>query len=164
MASIYSAYSAALPTTAAPVKLATGTAIKTLMQVAIPAGENIRIVEWGISLDTPASASIVAAELVQTDVAATTGTSFTPIGVNADGLTNASACVGGTALTCFGPSVEGTTTATRIVDVQLLVPPFVFVKQWPLGRECSIPASKFVRVRVTASVTCNAYAYVIWEE
>lgn len=164
MASIYYAQNGALPTTAATVKVATGTAIKTLMQIAVPSGENIRIVEWGISLDTPASAAIVACELLQTDVAASTGTSFTPEGYNQDGLASASQCVGGAALTCFSPSTEGSTTVSRIIDTQLIVPPFTYVKQWPLGREAAIPSSKFVRVRVTASVTCNAYCYVIWEE
>jgi len=161
---LYQAFSQALPTTAAPVKVATGTAIKTLMQVAVPSGITIRVVEWGISLDTPASASIVAVELVQTDVAASTGTSFTPMGLNQDGLGSASGCVGGTALTCYQPTAEGTITATREFDTKLLAPPYDYVKQFPLGREPSVPVSRFLRVRVTASVTCNAYAYIVWEE
>lgn len=163
MASLYWVQSCAFSTTAAPVKVATGTAIKTLLQVATPSTERLKVVEWGISFDTPASASIIACELVQTDVAATTGTSITPQPYE-DPNDPASFCVGGTGATCFQPSVEGTTTATRIGDLQLIVPPYVYVKQWPLGREFGVPVSKFLRVRITASVTCNAYAYVIWEE
>jgi hypothetical protein len=163
MASLYWAQSCAFSTTAAPVKVATGTAIKTLLQVATPSTERIKVVEWGISFDAPASASVIACELVQTDVAATTGTSITPAPYDDPNLP-ASLCVGGAAATCFQPSVEGSTTVTRPGDLQLIVPPYTYVKQWPLGREFGVPVSKFLRVRVTASVTCNAYAYVIWEE
>ena len=163
MATLYWVQNAAFPTTAAPVKVATGTAIKTLVQVATPSTQRIKIVEWGISLDTPASAAVVAAELVQTDVAASTGTSITPQPYD-DANDPPSFFVGGAALTCFSPAAEGSTTATRAGDLQLIVPPFSYLKQWPLGREFSVPVSRFLRVRVTASVTCNAYAYIIWEE
>ena len=163
MASIYWVQSAAFQTTAAPVVVATGTAIKTLIQIGIPSTQRIKVVEWGISFDTPGSAGTVKCELVQTDVAATTGTSITPQPYE-DANDPASACAGGAALTCFQPSAEGSTTVVRVGDLQLITPPYIYVKQWPLGREFGAPVSKFLRVRVTASVTCNAYAYVIWEE
>ena len=102
MAILYWVQNCAFPTTAAPVKTATGTAIKTLLQVATPSTQKIKVVEWGISLDTPASASIVAAELIQTDVAASTGTSITPQPYD-DANAPPSFCVGGAALTCFNP-------------------------------------------------------------
>lgn len=163
MATLYWAQNAAFSTTAAPVKVATGTAIKTLLQVATPSTERFKVVEWGISFDTPASASIIAVELVQTDVAASSGTSLTPQPYE-DPNNPASLCIGGAALTCFSPSAEGSTTVTRIGDLQLIVPPYNYVKQWPLGREFGVPVSRFLRARVTASVTCNAYCYIIWEE
>jgi hypothetical protein len=165
MASIYWVQNCAFQTTAAPAGFATGTAIHTHLQVATPAASTIRIIEWGISLDTPATATVAKCELVDTGaVGATVGTSETPAAYNADGSLSASACVGGTAATCYQPSTEGTITAVRTVDMQLLVPPFVYVKQWPLGREPYLAVSRFLRVRVTTAVTCNAYAYVIWEE
>jgi hypothetical protein len=131
--------------------------------VATPSTQKIKVVEWGISLDAPASASVVAAELVQTDVAASTGTSITPQPYD-DANAPPSFCVGGAALTCFNPTAEGSTTVTRQGDLQLITPPFNYVYPWPLGREWSVPVSRFMRIRVTASVTCNAYAYIIWEE
>jgi len=164
MASLYYALSCALPSTAAPVKVATGTTLKILQQVATPSTEAIRIVEWGVTLDTPATASIVAAELVSVDVAASVGTSFTPMPFNADGSLIASLCAGGAALTCFQPTTQNSPTASREYDVKLLVPPYDYVKQWPLGREPYVPVSRYLQVRVTASVTCNAYSYIIWEE
>lgn len=162
---IYFAANGASPTTAAQVIMATTAAINTLLQVATPSTTGITILEWGISLDTPASAATVKTELLQTDVAATGGTSLTPT-IWGDPNAPASLCVGGTGATMFndGAITEGTITATRMFDVQVLTPPFVYVKQYPLGREPEVPISKFLRVRVTASVTCNAYAYVIWEE
>lgn len=163
MATLYWVQNAAFQTTAAPVKVATGTAIKTLLQVATPSTQRIKIVEWGYSLDTPASASIVAVELVQTDVAATTGTAITPQPYD-DPNDPPSFCVGGTALTCFSPTVEGSTTVTRSGGLHLVVPPYLYEKQWPLGREWSVPVSRFLRVRMTATVTCNVYTYLVWEE
>ena len=154
---------AAFPTTAAPAKVATTTSIKTLLQIGIPATNAIRVVEWGISMDTPLTASIVAAELFACTGAASTGTTLTPSTYNDLGGV-ASLCVGGAALTCWSPSNEGTAAAVRPFDLQLLTPPCVYVKQWPLGREPQTNVSTFVRVRVTASVACNAYTYILYEE
>ena len=164
MASLYWAQNCAAQTTAAPAGYATGTAIHTHLQIATPSTEIIRVVEWGVSLSAPGSATLAYCELVQTDVAASGGTSYTPQVYNGDSSTVASLCVGGAALTCYQPSTEGSTTATRNFDIQLLVPPFVYVKQWPLGREPYMPVSKFLRARITTAVTCTAYVYVIWEE
>jgi hypothetical protein len=72
--------------------------------------------------------------------------------------------VGGAALTCYSPSGEGTITATRVFDVQFVAPTNQYVKQFPLDREPTVPVSKFLRVRVTAPVTVNAYCYILWEE
>lgn len=160
---VYQVQNAAYPTTAAPVKVATGTAIKTLLQIGIPSNVAIRIVEWGISFDTPATASVVACELFACTGAASTGTSITPSSYNDLGGV-LSLCVGGAALTCFSPGTEGTVAAYRPFDLQLVVPPAQYVHQWPLGREPQTNVSTFVRVRVTASVACNVYAWVLWEE
>lgn len=163
MANLYIAYSSAVPTTASQAVTATGTAIKTLLQVATPSTENLKIVEWGISFDGSAAATPLICELIQTDVAATGGTSLTPTVFSPDNAP-ASLCVGGTGATCFGPSAEGTITATRVFDAQLVAPTNQYVKQYPLGREPLVPVSKFLRVRVKAGTTVNAIAYIIWEE
>lgn len=162
MATLYWAHNGAAPTTAAAVKVATGTAIKTLLQIATPSTMRIKVVEWGISFDGFAAATPVACELIQTDVAATV-TSFTPQ-LYDDPNGPASFCVGGSTATGYTATAEGTITATRYGDLQLIAPTNQYVKQWPLGREFQVPASKFLRVRVTAGTTVNAYTYVIWEE
>lgn len=163
MANTYIAWSSASPTSASQAVTATGTGIKTLVQVATPSTENIRVIEWGISFDGSAAATPGIVELLQTDVAATGGTSFTPV-VYYDPNSPPSLCVGGTGATGFGFSAEGTVAATRVFDGQLIAPTNQYVKQFPLGREAGIPVSKFLRVRVKFATTVNALAYIIWEE
>jgi hypothetical protein len=161
---LYWAANGASPTTAAQVSVLTGTSIKTLLQIATPATTNLTVVEWGISfVGTTATDAPVKVELLQTDVAATSGTSLTPT-IWGDPNSVASLCVGGTGATCFSPSAEGSIAATRMFDLQHIPPTGSYFKQFPLGREPEVPASKFLRVRVTATVTVGAYCYVIWEE
>jgi hypothetical protein len=73
---------------------------------------------------------------------------------------------GGTTHTGFATAAvtEGTVAAYRLFDLQHISPTTGYVKQWPLGREPTVPVSKLVRVRVTATATVNAYIYVIWGE
>lgn len=160
----YIAFNGASPTTAAQVAVATGSAIKTLLQVATPSTTKITLVEWGISFNASAAAVPIVCELLQTDVAATTGTGLTPTLWGESGNDPPSLCVSGTGATCFSPSAEGSIGATRVFDVQFVAPTNQYFKQFPLGREPVIPISKFLRVRVTAPVTVNAYCYIIWEE
>ena len=155
---LYIAFNAAYPTTAAPVKVATGTAIKTMLQISTPASVAVRIVEWGISFDTPASASVIACELFGTTVGATSGTAITPTEYSSF------SAVPSLTTTIWSPGTEGTVANYRPFDLQQIVPPVQYVKQWPLGREPQANLSQFVRVRVTASVTCNCSTYIIWEE
>lgn len=163
MANLYWAMNGAFPTTAAPVKVTTGTSIKTLLQVATPSTQSIVVVEWGISFDGLAAATPIECELVVTDVAATVS-SLTPQSYDLSADAPASLCVGGTSATGYTSTSEGTITATRYADLQLVAPTSQYVKQWPLGREFYVPVSKFLRVRVTAGAAVNAYCYVIWEE
>lgn len=157
----YIAFNGASPTTAAQVKVTTGTAVKTLLQIAIPSTTSITIIEWGISFDGSAAATPIEAELLQTDVAATV-TSLTPTIYGVD--TTPSLCVGGTAATGYTASAEGTITATRVFDAQLISPTNQYWKQYPLGREPVVPLSKFLRVRVTTAAAVNAYCYIVWSE
>jgi hypothetical protein len=160
---VYFAANGASPTTAAQVAVATGAAIKTLLQIATPSTDDILVIEWGISFNGSAAATPIVCELLQTDVAATGGSSLTPT-LWGDANHPASACVGGTGATCYSPGTEGTITATRMLDVQFVAPTNQYWKQFPLGREPHVPVSKFLRVRVTAPATVNAYTYIIWQE
>lgn len=165
MATLYWTANGAMPTTAALTPITTGTAIKTLLQIASSATRPLKVVEWGISFDGAAAAAGIRAELIQTDVAATV-TAHVAAGVQPydDPNAPASTVTLSTTATGYTASAEGSITATRYGDLQLVQPTNQYVKQWPLGREFQVPVSKFLRVRVTATVAVLAYTYVIWEE
>ncbi|MGH7743297.1 MAG: hypothetical protein ACREQ5_00545 [Candidatus Dormibacteria bacterium] len=165
MPDLYFAANGAMPTTAALVPFTTGTAIKTLLQIATPSTRPLTVVEWGISFDGSAAATPIRCELIQTDVAATV-TAHVTAGVQPynDPNSPASLVTLGTAATGYTASAEGTITTTRTGDIQLVAPTNQYVKMFPEGREFQIPISKFLRVRVTATAAVNAYTYVIWGE
>ena len=159
---LYVAHNGASPTTAAQVKVTTGTSIKTLLQVATPSTREIRVVEWAISFDASAAATPIAVELLQTDVAATV-TSLTPT-LYSSPNGPASLCVGGASATGYTATAEGTITATRVFAAELIAPTAQFVYQFVPGREPVVPVSKFLRIRVTAGAAVNAYCRLVWEE
>ncbi len=161
---LYIAFNGATPTTAAQVVMACTTSINTLLQVATPSTCQINVVEWGISFDNTTANVPGKCELLQTDVAATAGTSLTPTPYGCD--QTASLCVGGTGATMFndGAITEGSITATRVFDAVLLPPTQPYFKQFPLGREPVVLVSKFLRVRVTFPTAVNAYCYIVWSE
>jgi len=158
-----------MQTTAAPGKVATGTSIKTLLQ--IKPLVQCRIVEWGISFDGNAAATPGQVELVETGTVAATVTAF----VNND-ITKldgeallfgdpTSAIFGvGTGASGYTASAEGSITAVRDLDApQLIAPTSQFVKQFPLGYRPLLQANNFTRIRVTFGASINAYCYAIVE-
>jgi hypothetical protein len=163
---IYQAFNGVQPSTAAQVAVTTGTAIKTLLQLATPSTCPITIIEWGISFDGSAAATPIKVELLNCTGAATV-TAFTAstdlIKFNDPGLPTSLLTVGTTA-SGYTASGEGTAANVRELDVQFIAPTNQYVKQFPLGREPSCAVSTFVRVRVTAGAAVNAYCYVIWSE
>ncbi|MCK2214297.1 hypothetical protein MF672_010910 [Actinomadura sp. ATCC 31491] len=162
---LYMAANGAMATTAELSPVTTGTAIKTLLQIATPSTRGIRVVEWGISFDGAAAATPIRCELIDTNVAATV-TAHVAAGVQpySDPGATASLMTLGTSATGYTATAEGSITATRTGDVQLIAPTTQYIKQWPLGREFAVAASRFLRVRVKAGAAVNAYCYVIWEE
>lgn len=165
MPNTFIAYNGAMPTTAALAPVTTGTAIKTLLQIATPSTCEMRISEWGISFDGSAAATPIKVELVDTNVAATV-TAHVAAGVMPlnDTGTVASKMTLGTSATGYTASAEGSITATRLLDYQQIAPTGQFVKQWPLGLEPEVAVSRFLRVRVTAGAAVNAVCYVVWSE
>lgn len=165
MGKIYMAFNGPKPTTAAPASVTTGTAIKTLLQLATPSTEDLRVCEWGISFDGSSAATPIKVELIQTDVAATVTALASGDIVSLNQPNDPGSLLTlGTSASGYTGSVEGTITATRMLDLQLIAPTSQYVKQFPLGREPVVPLSKFLRIRVTAGTAVNAYCYIIWEE
>lgn len=156
-----------MPTTAMSVKQPTGTAIRTMLQIApsIP----IKVNGWGISFDGSAAATPGQCELLETGtVAATALTTLaaadvTPLDYVSDALSASTVLSFGTGATGFAAATptEGTITATRRGDLQQIPPSSLYAAYWPLSNEFFVPSGRFLRVRVLLGATVNAYIYVI---
>jgi hypothetical protein len=155
----YIAYSAAMPTTAAPVAVATGTAIKTIMRVTAGANNPLKVWKWGIDFDGTGTTPIKC-ELIHTTTVAPTDTAGAVYNYGTDMPAAASG-----ASTGYNASAEGSVVATtRLGALQQILPGNFFSNEWSLGREFYVPPSGVLRVRVTASATVNAYAFIAWDE
>lgn len=148
--------------TAAPASVATGTAIKTMLQLKTGTPKS-RIVEWGYSFDTVPAAA-VKVELIETGtVFATVTTIGSGIRAHNDVTGPASQAVAGTSASGFTSTVEGTVTASRLLAYQAEWSQ-QFKQQFPLGREPEINGGSALRIRVTTGTTINMSCYIVWEE
>ncbi len=157
-----------MQTTASFASVATGTALKTMLQVKPSATITAKIKEWGFSFNGFAAALPGKVELIETDVAATVTASvandITKLDANAlsggDPTTNL--IVVGTTSTGYTSSNEGTPAAVRNLDGPIFSPPTQpFYKQFPLGLEPIIQISKFARIRVLFGTDVGMYCYLI---
>ncbi len=153
--------------TAAPAKVATGTSIKTLLQLSTSSTMSLEVIEWGISFDGSAAATPGACELVDTTAISATVTTSAAADLNkistaATGM--ASQLTLGTSNTGFTATIEGSVTAVRQFDFQLLPPTAPYIKQFPLERGPTMLLSEFLRVRVTFGTSINALTYIVWAE
>jgi hypothetical protein len=177
-AKTYLIHNSAAVTTAAPVKQPTGTAIRTMMQLAPAAGYPIRIIEWGCSFDASAAATPGQVELFATTVAATgLSTAYVAGDIQPYGDPNTTANTAGTGgvpfnlgtgLSGFATAAvtEGTVANARMFDCQMIAPTNQYVKQFPLSREPELNGKQtveFLRIRMTFGTSVNAYCYVIVE-
>jgi hypothetical protein len=165
MANVYTIYSGPFPAAAAQTKVATGTVIKTLLQVKLGTQRKAKIIEWGISFDGTAAATPIQCELIETGTVFATVTASVAADIvlfddpNAVSPTTSDIVVGTTA-TGYNASAEGTVVASRLFDYQLVAPTNQYIKQFPLGREPVVNVSTALRVRVTASASVGAVAYI----
>jgi hypothetical protein len=165
----YKAFNGPMPTTAALASVTTGTAIKTMLQLATPATRQIQPIAWGFSLDDPPGADGVI-ELIQTDVAATV-TAHVASGVQPlDPNAPASLLTLGTSATGYTASAEGSTTASRVLDAVSLSSVsgesgLTYMYQWMPDERPIIAISKFLRVRVTTPTTAaDLRCWIVWDE
>lgn len=166
MAKQYVAWNFAQPTTAAPTLVTTGTAIKTLLQLATPSTEDLIVVAWGIEFDGTAAAAPIKVELIDTDVAATVTAHGASGLVKVSAPNNAGSLLTlGTSATGFTASAEGTPGSTsRLLDFHQVPPNGGWNYEFPLGREPQVAVSRFVRLRVHAAAAVNASCWIRWEE
>lgn len=155
------------PTTAAPVKQPTGTAVRTMLQLATTTTDAIKVVEWGISFDGSAAATPINVEFFNCTGAATGSTALAATDVARFGDPTGSDVAPlqySTSLSCYATAAitEGTVANYNAIDNQLIAPTSQYVKQFPLGREPRAALSTFLRVRVTAGASVNCLCYVIF--
>ncbi|MBH1939076.1 hypothetical protein I5Q34_33275 [Streptomyces sp. AV19] len=165
----YKTWNSAMPTTAAQASVTTGTAIKTMLQLATPATRQIQLISWGFSVDDPPGADGVV-ELLQADVAATV-TAHVAAGVQPlDPNAPASLLTLGTSATGYTATAEGSITATRVFDVVSLSSttaesPLTYTYQWMPDERPIIAVSKFLRVRATTPTTAaDLRCWICWDE
>lgn len=165
----YKCFNAAMPTTAAPVKVTTGTVIKTMLQIATPSTRQLQLISWGYELDAVPGSTGGIVELVETDVAATV-TAHVASGVQpVIPSLPASLVTLGVSATGYTATVEGAPTATRSFDTNL-VPPTAgaastsYDYQWMPDERPIVAVSKFLRVRVTMAAAVNMLTWVCWDE
>jgi hypothetical protein len=135
---------------------------KTVLQIATPAGSDIRINGWGVSFDGVSGTGIpVICQLIVGGVAATV-TALTPD--LWDQGYPASSCVGGVNLTGYNASVEGTITTPQVLDQQHVHPQAGYGIFWPEAHRPRVTISQFLRIRCTAPAGVNVLPWVMWQE
>lgn len=165
----YKTWNSAMPTTAAMSAVATGTTIKTMLQIATPSTRQLQIISWGYTLSgLPGATGIV--ELLQTDVAATVvahvAAGVQPLDPNAP----ASLVTLGTSATGYTASAEGSTTASRVFDTDQISTTagatlVNYDYQFMPDERPIVAVSKFLRVRITTPTSgVNALTWVVWDE
>lgn len=166
---LYKIFNGPMPTTVSQVAVATGTGLKTLLQVKVGSTGIIKVREWGISFDGSAAATPGIVELCVTDVAATVTAA-----VQADvhkydadatlgGNPLTSILVGSTTGTGYTASSEGSISSCRQLDVALIAPTSERPYQFPLGVSPYVGPSEFLRIRVKFVAGVNAICWVLIE-
>lgn len=166
--SLFYAANQAMNTTAAPVGVTTGTAIKTMLQVQPPSTRGIAVVAFGVEFLTVLTAPVTV-ELVDTSTVAATVTAHVAAGVQPydarSDTTAVSQVTLGTAATGYTASAEGSVTSTRIGKVKVVPSGAAeWEWEWSQGREWWVPPSHNLRIRMTTATAVTAFCWVLWDE
>jgi len=169
MSKVYTVLNGPVPGAAAVPGISTGTAIRTMLQIATNTTNNaIRVVEWWTEFDGSAAATPIKVELLRhTGGAQTTLTAYAAadIAKSNDPNAPASSIQLGTALSGFSnTTTEVTPTTVSNLATHLVPPTSGIYIQYPLGREPEVQVAAFMRMRVTAGAAVTAYQGVSWEE
>lgn len=165
---VYKAWNGPMATTGSQAFVATGTAMKTMLQIATPSTRQIQIIEWGYTLNTNSAGGGVI-ELIETDVAATV-TAHVAAGVQPQtpGLP-ASLMTLGVAATGYTATAEGAVTTTRTLDAVNLIadnaaPSLKHEKVFMPDIRPRVAVSKFLRIRANTANTVNMSCWIVWNE
>ena len=138
-----------------PIALAAATA-KTVIEVAAPSTATARLIQAAVSFDASAAAAGIKVELMRYATTGT-GTAYTPIKYNGEGQARAALCTAKT-----NDTVEPGTPIT----VEAWYVPNTGGQFWqlPLSRECYLPSSTLLGIRVTSAAVVNCAANLLFEE
>lgn len=166
----YAVTNGAAPGANPPGVISTGTATRTMIQLATntttPA---IRFVEWWVEFDGATAATPIKVELMRhTATPQTTLTAYVTADIARVNDPNAptSSLQLGTGLSGYSNTTTDTTPTGTPVSLEThYVPPTsgIYV-QFPLGREPEVQVSAFARIRTTAGAAVNCYAGLMWAE
>lgn len=168
---IYVAYNVGMETTVQTVNggqsLATGA--KVTLQLGIPSGGQIEILEYGVSMDASAAATPAAVMLGSTATATTLGTahSTTTVKPLLDPNAVASRLTMSTSTTAFGATIPASRTTLRVADRQYVPPTGQYVKLWPLGlwpKFGATGAAEYLQLILNTSATVNVLGYIVFNE
>lgn len=167
----YKVFNGPAPTTTVLAPVTTGTAVKTMLQLAPTI--DIIVTDWGCSFGGDAAATPGSVELIDTGTVFATVTAFGTADVqpqnNPYAPANTSGSTGvplalGTALSGYTSTAEGTITSGRLGGSEQVAPTNQYWKQLPLGREFGVQAGHCLRVRMLFGTAVNALCYVEFEK
>jgi hypothetical protein len=165
MAKSYQVWNGASVTTAAPAAVATGTAVKTMIQLATSASSELRVTEWWWEGDASAAATPGVVELMFVTSGAATITAYVAADIKKYDPNGRASLIslGSSSVSGYTASVEGTPVSPFSVPHQVPPTSGIYI-QYPLGREPEAPVSTFVRLRNKFGTSINAICAVAWEE
>lgn len=161
----YKAWNGPMPTTGQMPAVTTGTAIKTMLQLATPSNRRMTLISWGFRLNGPPNGAI---DLIETDVAATV-TAHVAAGIQPVNPGDpASLLTLGATASGYTSSGEGAITQTRLFDYHILTatngPTIEYDYQFMPNEQPVIGVSKFLRVRANMGSAVNMVTYICWDE
>lgn len=166
----YVAYNSALSTTTG---IATGTSYatgaKVALQLGIPSGGQIELVEWGFSADGSSAQTPALVELASTATASTCSSAHSTTTVKPVNDPNAAASrlSMGTTTTGYGNGAITSNTTLRMADRQYIPVTGQYVKFWPLGlypKFGATGAAEYLQIRINTTATVNIICYAVWNE
>lgn len=163
---LFIALNAALDaTTGVSAGTAYSTGAKCAIQLAPPSGTELRLVEWGVSFNGSASGTPAICTLVQASAASTMSTSLNGL-VKAIGDRNKTTTLSmGTTTSGYGNGAITTNTTEKQFAAAFVAPTSQYEKQFPLGRDYIVDASKFCQLRINTQTSgLSAFAYIVFEE
>lgn len=166
MAKLYTVLNGAVSGAAAAVPVTTGTALKTLIQLATSANTAIRLKQWWVEFDGSTAATPIRVEVLRaTGGPVTTLTAYVAGDIAKVNDPNAPATdiQLGAALSGYTATAEVTPTSVSDLETHFVPPTGGILIQYPLGQEPEIAVSTFLRLRVTAAAAVNAYAGLTFE-